>query len=395
MASFGVGPAGYRAPRAEELLRIQREALDNALGSTLDYAPDTFEGVATAVWAAQLGDLCEGSVQALADALDPNNASGALLDNLLALFGIAREQASPSSALLTPTLSGAAFVPQGTRFGQTPSDPDNFDVWVAAEDTALTGAPGETILVQCERLGPVAAAPGSIVQLLDTVPGLTAVTNAQAATLGRARQTDREARQARLRLLSAAGSGTLGAIFAAVTRAVPSGVYVGVLENTSSGPAVIGGLPMLAHSHAAIIYPVQPSDVEDAIRAAIYLTRPAGGATSGDQLGTVFDEVTGNTVSVPFFYATALPVAVRLTSTRAPGVTLGEVQAAAEAVLAAWFDRLRVGDPVRRLALCAELAAIDGLLGVDVELDEGAGFAAADVLPGPARVATLSAVVVV
>lgn len=393
LATYGVTEAGYRAPRADELLAIVRAAMDSAAGIPLDYAEDTLEGNLTAIVAALVADMSEGAVQTLADALDINNASGQLLENLCLLFGLGRQGATPSQAALTATLSAPTVgVPAGARFTTDPAS-GTYTVWRLVEDTVLTGAPGETLVVRSEELGQVAAAAGTIVRILDTVPGLVSVTNAAPAALGRLEQTDNELRVARLQLLQAGGRGVLGAVLASATRALPASYFVGAVENTTPATVTVDGRAIGAHGHAVVVYPEPTASEAETLRLAIAQTRPVGSRSSGDHTADVFDPERNALVSVSFYVAGLRAVTVEVTlGALEPGFSAGDVGASVTQAITAYFNTLRVGDDVHLLRLQRELALVPGLLSAGLRLNGGAGFAAADVTVGVFTLATLSGV---
>jgi uncharacterized phage protein gp47/JayE len=266
------------------------------------------------------------------------------------------------------------------------------------EDTALAGTPGETIAVRCVQPGPgpVQAAPNTITRIIDVVAGLTSVTNALPAVPGQTVQGDRDLRLARLQLLQAGGRGPIGAIYAAVVRALPAGYFVGAVENTGDTAVLIDSTPVGAHAHAIVVYPAPTSAEADAVRLAILQTRPAGGRSSGDQVGSVTDPETGYTTNVGFYVAQPLPMVVEVTLDEVDaGYDVGEVGAAARAAVQGYFATLRVGDDVRLLKMQRALAAVDGLLTVGLRINvDGGGFAAADAPVGEFHIATLTNVVI-
>lgn len=386
--TYGVTAAGYRAPRGEELLQVIKDSLDSALGESLTYDADTLEGVLAFVMASVLGDLSEGAVQQLADALDINNAQEQLLENLTMLHGVGRQGASASQVTLTCTLAApSVFVPAGTRFATDPTTGAPYTVWATAEDTTLTaGAP--TLIARCTELGPVAAEAGTVVRVLDNLPNLSAVTNVAAAAPGQAVQKDYELRRAHLNLLQAGGRGTLGSILAAATQAMPTGTFVGAVENTADAAIVLDGKVVAGHGHAVVVYPEPIASDADRLRLAIARTRPASGPTSGDHVGTVFDSERGGDVTLGFYVAEAFAVPVQIDLLVAAGYLTSEAEAAAEAAVARYFAGLQVGDDVLLLQLYRELAAEPAILSADVQLDVGTGFAPANVPVGVFHIAT-------
>lgn len=387
-APYGLTAGGYIAPRALDFLAVIRARFeqDRNDGNPYDWDADQVLGVLTAIQALQLGDISEGAVQSLADALDLNNASGHLLDILVQCYGLSRRQPTVGSALLTPTLSATpAFVPGGTRFGQI-VDATTIRVWEAAEDTTLTGAPGETILVRCAEAGSLTAGIGAINRILDGVPNLSSVTNAASATPGLGEQSDQDLRLDALRLLQAPSRGTLGALYAAVVRATPAGTFVGVIENTSVVSITVDGVTVPPIGTVTVIHPTLTAAEEQMVREAIFQTKPLGGSVGGSETGTVVGP-DGNPVTIPFEYANESSVTVAVVTTRAAGFDLADVEEGVQAAVETYFARLRVGDDVLRLGLAALIAGVTGVTGATITLN-GSG---ADLAIGPATIATLAA----
>lgn len=384
---YGLTPAGFVAPRALDFLAVFRARFEQDVnnGNPYDWDADQILGVISAIHALQLGDLSEGVVQALADALDLNNASGALLDLLVQNYGLNRRQPTQGTALLTPTLTSTpVFVPVGTRFGQI-VDAQTVRVWAAAQDTTLTGAPGETILVRCAEAGALVAGIGAINRILDSVPGLSAVTNAASATAGLAEQTDQDLRLDALRLLQAPSRGTVGAIYAAVVRAVPAGTFVGVIENTTLSSITVDGVTVPPIGTVTVVHPTLTADEEQAVREAIFQTKPLGGSVGGSEVGSVTGP-DGNPYTIAFEYANAVSASVEVVTTRASGFDLADVEDGVRDAVESYFATLRVGDDVLRLGLAAKIAAVEGVTGAVITINS----LASDLAVGVASIATLA-----
>lgn len=389
---YGLTPAGYVPPRALDLLALSRGDFEDAVngGAPYDWDADEVLGVLTAIWAVRAGSLSEGVLQALADALDINNASGALLDIAVQSYGLNRRPATQGVATLTATISSTpVFVPLGTRFGQVYSATQLL-VWTAAEDTTLTTT-GDTILVTCSEPGVYVAGAGTITKILDNVPGLTSVTNASSASPGLAEQVDQDLRLDALRLLQAPSRGTLGAMYASAVRAVPAGTFVGVLENRATTATTIDGKSVPAIGSAVVVYPALTAANAQSLRESIFAVKPLGGAIGGDQTGTVVGP-DGEDNTVGFYYASTLPVTVAVATTLESGVVLGDVSAAVATAVETHMARLRVGDDVLRLGLCAAIATVEGVRSAVVSLN---GSSAADVTVGLATIALLNGSVTV
>lgn len=103
--AFGLSDEGFDAPRTNDFLDLIRNDYATATSLAIDWARDTFLGQITAIMANRLGELAE-AVQAVYDATDPSNATGAQLDNLAVLVGVRRKPATASQ--VTVVLSGVA-----------------------------------------------------------------------------------------------------------------------------------------------------------------------------------------------------------------------------------------------------------------------------------------------
>ena len=102
MADFGLSDAGYLAPRTADFLELIRNDYENAVNLAIDWERDTFLGQITAIMADRLGELADAT-QAMYDATDPSNATGAQLDNLAILVGVFRKLPTFSQAICTFT----------------------------------------------------------------------------------------------------------------------------------------------------------------------------------------------------------------------------------------------------------------------------------------------------
>jgi uncharacterized phage protein gp47/JayE len=387
---YGLTPQGFVAPRARNFLNLIRDTFESLVPdlAPYDWDGDQILGVLTAIVAVRLGDLSEGVLQGLADALDLNNAHGALLDLTAQLFGLNRRPATQGTAQLDVIQLSAptAFVSAGTRFGQV-AGPNDLRVWRAVQDTTLTGAPGESILVRCATAGQLTAGAGAINRLLDPVSGLVSASNSLFAVPGRAVQSDPELRADVLKLLQAPSRGVLGALYAAAVRAVPAGTYVGALENTTNAPVTIGTKLIPSHGSAIVVWPALSAADAQLLREAIFETKPLGGGIGGDQIGQVVGP-DGVSRPVGFFVADPVPVTVDVQAMLAPGSSDPATAANIKAAIEAFFGRLDVGERVSRLRLTAAIAAVSNVREVQILELNGAAL---DVVPVATEVALLAA----
>lgn len=398
-----VTSAGYVAYRSDDLLPMLRQKFVDLLAaeglpSDVDWEHDTFPGMFSAAMSLIVGELSEAS-QALYDAFDENNATGAQLDLLYGLLGFERIQATPSTALLTLTGIGAGdeVIPAGTVIRD-----ENRVAWTLDVDVTLDDSV-DNVEVTAAVTGPITALSNTINNPINPPYGLVGATNPTAASPGRARETDAEF-VARKRASFAAGGGRSVGSIRADLLALDAVQSVTLLENPLPTTVITDGITLPPHSVLAIIYPGGlDADAEQAIAAV--LDDPRTGVSQGvyiagtDVVFTRTDDG-GGTRRIAWDYATAVPIDVEIhieEMARKPGggfYAFGDVEDALTADIEAYFASLAAATTVsdaavRILRLAGLVAAYPQIVTATVQIDSGSGFYAADFLPTAAQRATL------
>ena len=134
MADFGLSDAGFLAPRTADFLEMIRNDYESATNLSIDWERDTFLGQITAIMADRLGEIADAA-QAVYDATDPSNATGAQLDNLAILVGVFRQLPTYSQAVATFTGLVGTIITAGRRV-QGGTDP--LTRWRLASDVTLS-----------------------------------------------------------------------------------------------------------------------------------------------------------------------------------------------------------------------------------------------------------------
>ena len=331
----GVSSSGFSIKTFEEI----RESINNRVYTNvspeLDLSDDSLDGVEIAAVSIELADMWE-SLQALQASFDPSQASDWTLEQRCAITGTYKSTYTYTRVYGTVELAASTSLPAGsianltgkpnTRFAtetEVPGDASGgfFDVWFVALEA-----------------GPTAVDVGELSEINVAEPGWLSVDNSVAHdTLGTVPETDEELRDKRVRELAGAGSSTLAAIKAAVSR-VANVIDVVGFENTSLVPQ--GLLP-----RNSIQLIVRGGDDDD-IAAAIFAKRAGGGAgTVGATAVAVIDSA-GIPQTIRFdranerdFYAS---ITVEVTSAweGADGIT--KVKEAVKA----YIDSLHTGDEI-------------------------------------------------
>ena len=229
----------------------------------------------------------------------PGTAIGAALDTLVAINGIARQPATASTA--TVTLTGT---PGATISGGAVQQASTGYLW-SLPATVIIGLGGTVdALATCQELGPVVAIPGDLSIIGTPTAGWTSVTNADAADIGRAVETDAELR-ARQKLSVANPSQTILESLTGGLAAVPGVSMVRVYENDTNSTDA-NGLP--PHSIEAV---VEGGDDYD-IAYQLNLRKDDGVSTNGTESETVIDAM-GQSHEIKFSRPEQTPIYVSLT----------------------------------------------------------------------------------
>ena len=172
-------------------------------------------------------------------------------------------------------------------------------------DTVTIGTGGTVdALATCQELGPVVAVPGDLSIIGTPTAGWTSVTNADAADIGRAVETDAELR-ARQKLSVANPSQTILESLTGGLAAVPGVSMVRVYENDTNSTDA-NGLP--PHSIEAV---VEGGDDYD-IAYQLNLRKDDGVSTNGTESETVIDAM-GQSHEIKFSRPEQTPIYVSLT----------------------------------------------------------------------------------
>lgn len=304
---------------------VTREQVENeykaAFGDDLDVSPETPQGVLiTAETLAR--DAVIRNNAALANQINPNMAGGIFLDAILALTGTRRDPAERST--VTATLTGVAgtIVPAGVIAATT--DGDQF----ALTSTVILDSSGNASgNFQCLLFGPVLVPSGALNTIVSGVLGWESVTNTDAATPGRAEQSDEQARAFRRNALAIQGQST--------AEAITSGLYatdnvksLQFRENVTNATATIDGISLVAHS----VWVCVDGGTDADVAATLLRKKSAGANWNGSVTVNVTEAASGQVYPVKFERPT--PVAVLAKVTIKAGASLADpISAVKDAVI--------------------------------------------------------------
>lgn len=241
----------------------------------------------------------------LANQINPNMAGGIFLDAIWALTGGQRDVATRST--VTATVAGVAgtALNAGVR-ASVGSGGEEFEL-VNAVTIPVSGSIDAAF--QSVNTGPIAAAAGALNTISSPgVLGWETITNANAAVLGVAQQTDESARRERNATIGLQGRSTAAAV-ASNVRAVSGVTSHSFRENSTNATQVIDGVTLVAHSVWACVSGGANND----IALALLRSKTGGANWNGSQSVSVTEPNSGQSVTVQFERPTDVPIAARVT----------------------------------------------------------------------------------
>jgi len=328
-----VTETGTVVPDTGDILTQVENEFREVFGSDLIVDPSTPQGVLITAEAASRDAVAKNNAQ-VANQINPNLAGGVFLDALLALTGVERDAAT-RSVIPGVTLGGIpnVVIPAGTR--AKTGNGDVFELLSSVVLDALGAGSGDFRAVE---FGPIAAAPGSLTQIVDGVLGWETVTNPTAATLGRYLQSDAGARVKRRRTLGFQGQALAVAITSAVynVEGVRSLTY---RENVTNAAATIDGVLIDAHS----VFVCVDGGSDDDIAAALLEKKSGGCGWTGTTTVNVTEAASGQTYPVKFQRPAEVDLVARVTVKNVAGLT--DPTTAVKAAILAYAAGEQEGEP--------------------------------------------------
>lgn len=223
----------------EYLQEIRQDYLDIDAGWNID--PESPDGQQIAIWSETLANLDEAVIASF-NSVDPRSAVGQQLDRIALFAELTRQEGTFSTATVTFSGTNGTVIPAGTQVRNS----DTGTVWET--DVEATIAASEAVVnATCTTRGPETAAVGNLSILVDTIAGVTGVTNDNAASLGRERESDAVFRVRRRNSVARASDNQVDTMFALIGN-VEGVNRVRIYENDESTVDSNG-----LHSHSILI----------------------------------------------------------------------------------------------------------------------------------------------
>jgi uncharacterized phage protein gp47/JayE len=340
-----VTATGISAPDYQTILTTITGYFQQIYGSDAYLEPDSKDGQMIALVALAINDANNMAI-AVYNAFSPATAQGNGLASVVKINGIIQQVATNST--VDVQLNGAA----GTTITNGSVKDNNGVIWDLPATTTIGTDGTVTVTATSETTGAIAALPGTVTQINTPTLGWTSVTNASAAAIGSAAETDTELRARQTISTTLASTTPLDAIDGAI--AGLSGVSRYVLFENDTGAVDANGLP--AHSISAVI---EGGDVNE-IAQTLYSRKGQGVSSNGTTSITIAD-VYGNPHVIQFSRPVDVPIYIAITMTAFIGYTTA-IGNQIKTAIADYINSLSIGADVllSRVYSPANLGVVSG-----------------------------------
>jgi len=343
--SATVTASGISAPDYQTILSTITEYFQQIYGTDAYLEPDSKDGQMVALVALAVHDANNTAIQVY-NSFSPSSGMTDALTRNVKINGIARKAATNST--VDVTLTGTA----GTTITNGSVKDANGIIWNLPATVTIDASGAITVTATCANSGAVAAVAGSVTKINTPTRGWTAVSNANAATVGSAAETDA---QLRIRQAQSVAIPSLTP-FEAVDGAIANitGVTRHKLYENDTGSVDSNGIP--AHSIAAIVDGGDVTDIAQTIRGK----KGQGVSTYGSTTVTVPDKY-DNPHAISFSRSTDVPIYIAITLKVFTGYTT-QIGEQIKQAIADYINSLTIGDDVllSRLYSPANLGVVSG-----------------------------------
>ena len=321
MSTNSVGPNGVTIQSLPDIIAEITSGFQAIYGASINTNPNSPDGQMINLIAQAKYDVLE-FLQNIASSMDPDQASGVLLDQRAAINGISRNTGSYTFQYITITVSQAVTLP---GMSSSPTNPFTAadaqgNQYYLVSDAIFGSAGSASVDFQAATMGPVTSALNTITVPVTIMAGVVSVNNPSTpAQVGVAEETDVLFRIRRGNSVALPSKGWLAGMYAALYN-VTGVTQVVVIENNTAG--TVSGIP------ANGIWCIVAGGTTAAVAAAINLKRNGGVPMKGSTTYTI-TEWDGSTLVISFDRPTAENLYFHATLTAITG-TIDKVWIAAQ-----------------------------------------------------------------
>ncbi|MDU1573281.1 MAG: baseplate J/gp47 family protein [Pantoea sp.] len=343
--SATVTASGISAPDYQTILSTITEYFQQIYGTDAYLEPDSKDGQMVALVALAVHDANNTAIQVY-NSFSPSSGMTDALTRNVKINGIARKAATNST--VDVTLTGTA----GTTITNGSVKDANGVIWNLPASVTIDVSGSVTVTATCANSGAVAAVAGSITKINTPTRGWTAVSNASAATVGSAAETDAQLRVRQAQSVAIPALTPFDAVDGAIANL--TGVTRHKLYENDTGAVDANGIP--AHSLAAIVDGGDITEIAQTLRGK----KGQGVATFGSTTVTVPDKY-DNPHAISFSRSTDVPIYVAITLKVFTGYTT-QIGEQIKQAIADYINSLTIGDDVllSRIYSPANLGVVSG-----------------------------------
>lgn len=337
-----IDDTGLHVPEYADIKSTLESAWRGIYGSDIYLEPDSQDGQLIAVFALALLDTYQAMEQVY-QGFSPSTASGETLSRVVKINGIRRQAGSYSTADVTITGTAGTTITNGIIADVAGQK------WDLPATVVIPSSGQIVVTATAQAEGEITAQAGQITKIMTPTRGWQTVTNAAAATVGAATETDAALRLRQAYSVALPSStileGTLGAVLSV------DGVSKATIYENDSNTTDANGIP--AHSISVVAQGGSATD----IAKAIWLKKTPGCGTYGTTSEVITDS-NGITTTIRFYRPTITAVAVTVTITPEAGY-LAATGEAIKAAVAKYINDLAIGADVS-IARVTAAAITDG-----------------------------------
>lgn len=327
--SATVTASGISAPDYQTILSTVTDYFQQIYGADAYLEPDSKDGQMVALVALAVHDANNTAIQVYSSFSPSSGMTDALTRNVK-INGITRKPATNSTVDLTLTGTAGTTITNGSV-----KDANNITWNLPASVTIGVGG-SATVTATCANSGAVAAVAGSVTKINTPTRGWTAVSNANAATVGSPAESDAQLRIRQSQSVAIPALTPFEAVDGAIANV--AGVTRHKLYENDSGSTDSNGIP--AHCIAAIVDGGDSAAIAQIIRGK----KGQGVSTYGSTTVTVPDKY-GNPHPISFSRSTKVPIYAAITVKVFTGYT-AQIGEQIKQAIADYINGLTIGDDV-------------------------------------------------
>lgn len=296
-----INTSGVIVPDTENLQTEVEQEYKDTFGEDLDVTPETPQGRLIELDTRMRSEVLQCAAS-IANVINPNLSYGMFLDAIAALTGCVRRQATRSEVMATLGGTPGTTIPAGSLA----TTEDYSKVFSLSQSVTLNENGTATATFYSQEYGDIQLAAGELNTIKTGVLGWETITNNDAATAGKNRETDSELKERRIDTLFS-GRSFVGDIKSYLL-SVDGVKSVDLYNNYHLEPVIVNGVTIEPKSVFVCVYGGSDQDVG----MALYKSTAPGCGFTGNTTVTVTDPFCNHNYEVSFYRPTEVEIDVKV-----------------------------------------------------------------------------------